>query len=71
MATELVTNAIRVLYVELERLSVIYEELMDTDVRESLHMTLSYYFVWGKETDRLPISYGIFSLKAIMPWQVQ
>ncbi len=51
------------LYIELEKLLDIYEELTDTDVRENLHLTLNYFFVWGKTLDRLPISYGMFSLR--------
>jgi len=60
---ESLNHSIKALYIELERLSEIYEELTDTDVRESLHMTLNYFFVWGKELDTLPISYGMFSLE--------
>jgi hypothetical protein len=51
------------LYIELEKLLDIYEELMDTDVRDNLYLTLNYFFVWGKTLDRLPISYGMFSLR--------
>jgi len=61
VAYESINSAIKTLYTELERLSETYDELTDTDVRESLHMTLNYFFVWGKELDRLPISYGMFS----------
>lgn len=61
MTSEAIINAIKVLYTELDRLSEVYEELMDTDVRESIHMTLTYYFIWGNELVRLPISYGMFS----------
>ena len=61
MTSEAILNAIKALYTEFDRQSEIYEELMDTDVRESIHMTLNYYFVWGNELDRLPISYGMFS----------
>ena len=50
-------------YIDLELLSNQYEELMDTDVRESLHMVLNYYFVWGGRMPNFPISYGMFSLE--------
>ena len=63
MALESIVDKVRTLYVELERLSVLHEELMDTDVRESLHMSLNYFFVWGNTLDKLPISYGMFSLE--------
>lgn len=49
------------LYAELERLSDEYKELTDTDVREALHLTLNYYFVWGKAQDRLPIAYEMWT----------
>lgn len=63
MATKDITNTIKALYTELERLSETYEELMDTDVRESLHLTLNFFFVWGNDLNRLPISYGMFTLE--------
>ncbi|WP_143421463.1 hypothetical protein [Halovibrio salipaludis] len=63
MAQDAVTDAIRSLYKDLESLSQKYEELMDTDIRESLHIVLNYFFVWGKGLDQLPISYGMFSLE--------
>ena len=50
-------------YTDLERLSDKYEELMDTDVRETLHMTLNYFFVWGERSLDFPITYGMFSLE--------
>ncbi|QPJ63156.1 MAG: hypothetical protein G3M70_15245 [Candidatus Nitronauta litoralis] len=28
-----------------------------------LHETLNYFFIWGKDVDKLPINYGMFSLK--------
>ena len=63
MVSESIVDKIRTLYIELERLSALHEELMDTDVRESLHMSLNYFFVWGNTLDKLPISYGMFSLE--------
>ena len=63
MVSEQLVNSVKSFYLKLEQLSKDYEELTDTDVRESLHMVLSYYFVWGKSMDRLPISYGMFSLE--------
>lgn len=46
---------------ELEDASSLYEELTDTDVREAIHLTLNYYFVWAKPIDRLPCSYRMFT----------
>lgn len=48
---------------ELEILEISHEELTDTDVRESLHLTFNHYFVWGNEQERLPVTYGMFSQK--------
>lgn len=56
-----INRAIQALYIEFELLLESYEELTDTDVRESIHMTLNYYFVLGKSSNRLPISFGMFS----------
>lgn len=50
-------------YTDLERLSYKHEELMDTDVRENLHMALNYLFVWEKRALDFPITYGMFSLE--------
>lgn len=50
-------------YYKLDQLSNIYEELKDTDVREALHFTLNYFFVWDKRDREFPISYGMFSAK--------
>ncbi len=50
-------------YCELDRLADDYEELTDTDVREALHLTLNYFFIWGMKSSIYPISYGMFSLE--------
>jgi len=62
MVNEGHSHIVRVFYTELEKLAESHEELTDTDVRESLHLTLNYYFVWGNVRDRLPVTYGMFSL---------
>ncbi|GAW85497.1 conserved hypothetical protein [Bathymodiolus platifrons methanotrophic gill symbiont] len=54
-------NPIEVFFNELRLLAEKYEELTDTDVREDLHLTLNYFFVWKKEDSSYPISYGMFS----------
>src|SRR3954454_17428048 len=54
-------NLVATLYAELEEIDQEHDELTDTDVRESLHLALTYYFVWGKPLDRLPINYAMFS----------
>jgi hypothetical protein len=58
---ESVRDAVLALYTELEQLSAEHEELTDTDVREAIHETLNYAFVWGKPLSALPVSYGMFS----------
>ena len=56
-------NEITNLYSDLETVMKEHDELMDTDVRESIHYVLTYYFVWGNEQLNLPISYCMFSEK--------
>src|SRR3954469_16117140 len=46
---------------ELERISHDHEELTDTDVRESIHLVLNHYFVWGFERKQTPCNFGMFS----------
>ena len=54
-------NAVVALLEELERISHEYEEVTDTDVRESMHLALTWYFVWAQERTRFPRSFGMFS----------
>jgi hypothetical protein len=54
-------NTVARLYSRLEELSEEYEELTDTDVREALHETLNYYFIWAKPCDHLPCNYAMFT----------
>ncbi len=54
---------IRDFFTELERLSEEYEELTDTDVRENIHHTLNYFFIWNNQRDQLPCYYSMFSLE--------
>jgi hypothetical protein len=56
-------SPIEILFYELDRLANKYEELTDTDVREALHITLNYFFVWGKNLYQFPVSYGMFSVE--------
>lgn len=63
MVSKFLNSAIKTLLVGLEQLSKEFEEVTDTDVRESLHMILNYCFVWGKELDQRPVSYGMFTLE--------
>lgn len=56
-----IRDAVSSLYTELEKLSEQHDELFDTDVREALHETLSYVFVWGEPLPKMPVSYGMFS----------
>lgn len=49
------------LLVELERLASKYAELTDTDVREAIHLTLNYYYVWGEKPYGYPVSFGMFT----------
>lgn len=46
---------------QLEGISNEHEEVTDTDVRESMHLALSWYFVWAQERTRFPRSFGMFS----------
>ncbi len=48
-------------YLELEDISIRFDELTDTDVREAIHLTLNRFFVWGHEYSKLPRSFGMFS----------
>ncbi|QTL36561.1 hypothetical protein [Pseudoalteromonas viridis] len=57
----MIREKIKDLFEELSIIAETHDELHDTDVRESLHMVLNYFFVWGKEANQLPISYGMFS----------
>ncbi|HKX31769.1 MAG TPA: hypothetical protein VJ302_29055 [Blastocatellia bacterium] len=50
-------------YQELDNISNEYEELTDTDVREAIHLTLNYFFVWGKKDRELPTSYSMFRIE--------
>lgn len=63
MIPESLNSAIKAFFIGLEQLSKEFEEVTDTDVRESLHLVLNYCFVWGKELDQLPVSYGMFTLE--------
>ena len=60
MNTRLIDALCR-LFNELERISGEHEEVTDTDVREALHLTINYYFVWGKPRFRVPCNFGMFS----------
>jgi hypothetical protein len=46
---------------QLERISHEHEEVTDTDVRELVHLTLTWYFVWAQNRSRFPRSFGMFS----------
>lgn len=52
---------IKTFFSELVRLSIRFPELTDTEVRESLHLVLNHFFVWGEPIQNLPVSYGMFS----------
>lgn len=45
----------------LEGVEAEHDELTDTDVRESIHLVLNYFFVSGKNDRPLPVAYGMFS----------
>ena len=57
----MIREKIKALYEDLSVIAETHNELYDTDVRESLHLVLSYFFVWGNEIEVLPISYAMFS----------
>lgn len=56
-----IESAVVALLEQLERISNEHDEVTDTDVRESMHLTLSWYFVWAQERARFPRSFGMFS----------
>lgn len=49
------------LLVEFELILKSHSEILDTDVRESLHYVLTYYFVWKNVWDKAPKSYSMFT----------
>jgi hypothetical protein len=49
------------LYNTLEEIGEEHEELFDTDVREAMHASLDYYFVWDSFEENMPITYSMFS----------
>lgn len=49
------------LFSRLEAIADQHEELTDTEVREALHKTLNYYFVWAKPCDPLPRRYAMYT----------
>lgn len=59
-----VRDAVGEMLNRLEVISQENEELTDTDVREAVHRTLNYYFVWGGEPLQIPLRYGMFSSEA-------
>lgn len=61
MKARSIIDPIKTFLYELERLSHDYEELTDTDVREAIHLTLNYFFIWGKKSDQFPVSYCMLS----------
>lgn len=46
---------------EFERIGDDHEELTDTDVRESIHLSLNLFFVWGREPVPFPCNFGMES----------
>ena len=61
MVSESINSVIKVFFVELEQLSKEFDEVTDTDVRESLYLILNHCFVWGEPLEQRPVSYGMFS----------
>lgn len=53
---------IQAFYQDIEVLSNCHAEVGDSDVRESLHMVLTYYFVWGLESKEMPTAYGMYTI---------
>lgn len=63
MASDCINDSILNFLTKLEELLYMHEELTDTDVREAIHLTLTYFFVWGIEDNELPVTFGMFSLE--------
>jgi hypothetical protein len=64
MESECNDNLFERFFNQLEILSQKYEEFMDTEVRDALHITINHYFIWEKKYNSLPVSYGMYSLEA-------
>lgn len=47
----------------LEHIGKEHYEITDTDVRDAIHRTITYYYVWDHSIDEFPISFGMFSRK--------
>jgi len=58
-----IQKAILSLNNRLEQIGDEHEELYDTEPRTCLHITLDYYFVWGSDSQQMPIKYDMFSAK--------
>ncbi len=56
-----IDTAVVALLEHLERIMSEHEEVTDTDVRDSIHLALTYYFVWAQELQEIPRSFGMFS----------
>jgi hypothetical protein len=54
-------HAVVALLEDLERISHSHDEVTDTDVRDSMHLALTWYFVWGHDRARFPRTFGMFS----------
>ncbi|MDY6976667.1 MAG: hypothetical protein SVW51_10650 [Pseudomonadota bacterium] len=57
MKSILINEAILSFYKRLESLLESHNELTDTDVRESIHLVLTYYFVWNNGLSKFPKSF--------------
>ena len=56
-----IDQTIVALFSGLEGVEAEHDELTDTDVRESIHLVLNYFFVSGKDDRPSPTAYGMFS----------
>jgi hypothetical protein len=61
MKSQSAVEIVRAFFSELEQLSYQYKELTDTDVRETLHITLNYFFIWEKKHYKFPVNYCMFT----------
>lgn len=60
MKNVVINEIVLSLYEKLESLLDSHNELTDTEVRESIHLVLTYYFVWNNDLTEFPKSFCMF-----------
>jgi len=57
----MIHHLIHTLFSELAAISEEHGEIHDTHVRDTLHLTLNFYFIWGNPCTRFPCHYYMFT----------